>query len=763
MPLLRRLSPALVWALIASASASADDALNTSGARVYKQACARCHGENGEGTKKHFPHPLAGEKSAENLLAYIAKEMPEDRPGSLSVSDAKAVSTFVYTTFYSKAARIRNAPPRIELSRLTVRQYRNSVADLIGSFRNAPQWGEIRGLRGEYFNSREFQSSKLLIDRTEPEVKFDFGTEGPEPEKFDSFQFSIRYSGSVMAPESGEYDFIVRTDHALRLWVNDDKTPLIDAWVKSGKDTEFRGTITLLAGRAYPIKLEFSKAKQGVDDSKKAKKPPPTPAFIELLWKRPRQVAEMIPSRYLAPTRFPESFVVTTPFPPDDRSVGWERGTSISKAWDQATTDAAIETASYVVSRFNEFSGRGGRTVKAQEFCQKFAERAFRRPLTPELKKAFIEQQFADGRDVDLAVKRVVLMVLKSPRFLYREVGHKPDAYDVASRLSFGLWDSLPDRELLEAAAKGKLSTRDEVVKQAERMLNDLRARAKMREFLLTWLKVDPAPDLAKTPGRFPGFDAATVADLRASLELFLNDVMWSESSDFQQLLLADSLFLNGRLAKLYGIELPAGTPFQKVSMGAKERAGVLTHPYLMATFAYSATSSPIHRGVFLARSVLGQALRPPPEAFAPLAPELAPELTTRERISLQTKPQACQSCHNMINPLGFTLENYDAVGRFRKDENGKPIDSTGGYHTRSGAEVKFANVRDLATFLANSPEVHDAFVEQVFHHLVQQPVRAYGASKPDELRRAFEKSGFNIRKLMVEIMAAAALQGNTK
>lgn len=758
MLITRRLNLLVVCALLSSASARGDDALNKAGQQVFKQKCARCHGENGEGTKKHFPHPLAGEKSRENLLAYIAQEMPEDRPGSLSDADAKAISKFVYETYYSKAARIRNAPPRIELSRLTVRQYRNAVADLIGSFRNAPQWGEIRGLRGEYFNSREFQSSKRLIDRTDPEVKFDFGTKGPEPEKFDSFQFSIRYSGSVMAPESGEYDFIVRTDHALRLWVNDDKTPLIDAWVKSGKDTEFRGTITLLAGRAYPIKLEFSKAKQGVDDSKKAKKPPPTPAFIELLWKRPRQVIEIIPSRFLTPTRFPESFVVTTPFPPDDRSVGWERGTSISKAWDQATTDAAIETASYVVSRLNEFSGRGGRSVKAQEFCQKFAERAFRRPLTPEQKKTFIEQQFADGRDVDLAVKRVVLLILKSPRFLYREVGHKPDAYDVASRLSFGLWDSLPDRELLEAAAKGKLSTRDEVVKQAERMLNDLRARAKMREFLLTWLKVDPAPDLAKTPGRFPGFDAATAADLRISLELFLDEVVWSESSDFRQLLLADSLFLNGRLATLYGIDLPADAPFQKVSMDPKERVGVLTHPYLMATFAYSATSSPIHRGVFLARSVLGQALRPPPEAFAPLAPELAPEMTTRERISLQTKPQACQSCHNMINPLGFTLENYDAVGRFRKDENGKPIDSTGGYHTRSGAEVKFANVRDLATFLANSPEVHDAFVEQVFHHLVQQPVRAYGASKPAELRQAFERNRYNIRKLMIEIIATTSL-----
>src|SRR5262249_47038177 len=149
--------------------------------------------------------------------------------------------------------------------------------------------------------------------------------------------------------------------------------------------------------------------------------------------------------------------------------------------------------------------------------------------------------------------------------------------------------------------------------------------------------------------------------------------------------------------------------------------------PYLMATFAYTEASSPIHRGVFLARSVLGLGLRPPPEAFTPLPEDLHPDLTTRERITLQTKPQACQSCHGVINPLGFTLENFDAVGRYRDQEKGRPINATGGYQTRTGEVLKFAGPRDLARFLASSEEVHEAFVEQMFHHLVRQPVRAYG------------------------------------
>jgi len=140
------------------------------------------------------------------------------------------------------------------------------------------------------------------------------------------------------------------------------------------------------------------------------------------------------------------------------------------------------------------------------------------------------------------------------------------------------------------------------------------RARAKVREFLLQWLKVEHSPDLAKDPKQFPDFDKALASDLRTSLELFLDDVVWGDSSDFRQLLLADSLFLNGRLAKFYGVDLPADAPFQKVTHEPRERAGVLSHPYLMATFAYTSTSSPIHRGVFVARSVLGRSLRPPPQ-----------------------------------------------------------------------------------------------------------------------------------------------------
>jgi hypothetical protein len=280
-----------------------------------------------------------------------------------------------------------------------------------------------------------------------------------------------------------------------------------------------------------------------------------------------------------------------------------------------------------------------------------------------------------------------------------------------------------------------------------------------LREFLLHWLKIDQVADIAKDPKRFPGFDAAMVSDLRTSLELFLDDVVWSESGDFRRLLLSDETYLNGRLARFYGANLPVDAGFQKVKLNAQERAGVLTHPYQMTRFAYTAENSPIHRGVFVARGVLGVTLRPPPEAFTPLAAELHPSLTTRERVTLQTKPDNCISCHGVINPLGFTLEHFDAVGRYREKDNGRPINAVGSYQTRSGQKVAFNGVRDLARFLASSEEVHTAFVEQLFHHLVQQSIRAYGPRTSQDLRASFTATGYNIRRLVVEVMATAALQ----
>jgi mono/diheme cytochrome c family protein len=754
----------LVLALLLALPPCAAATEGRTGEQIFQQQCASCHGKNGEGTGEEYPHALSGKKSVDELAKFIAKSMPKNAKVKCSGEDAQKVAAYIFDAFYSKAAQERNKPARIELSHLTVRQYRNAVADLIGSFRPQASAVSNHGLRGTYFKSYGFRPTNRVFQRIDPVIRFDFGEASPGREAIEPDRFSMRWEGSVIAPETGEYEFIVRTEHATRLWINDLKQPLIDAFVKSGQGNEHRSSILLLSGRAYLLKLEFAKGKQGEpDNKKKQEKPPPVKASIALEWKVPNRAVETIPERCLRVAQGPEVFVYPTAFPADDRSMGYERGTSVSKAWDQATTEAAIASADYVVRHLGELAETPPESQDRQrlrEFCLRFVERAFRRPLTEEQKKLYVDRQLGSGGDFSAAVKRIVLLTLKSPRFLYHEIEPEEDAYDTAARLAFALWDSLPDQELLRAAATGQLTTREQVTYQAERMLADQRARAKVRQFLFRWLKVDQPPDLSKDPKSFPGFDASVASQLRTSLELFLDDVVWSDASDFRQLLLAGSVYLNGTLARFYGMDLPADAPFQNVALNAGDRAGVLTHPYLMAAFSHTQASSPIHRGVFLARNILGVSLRPPPDAFTPLSPELHPQLTTRERVTLQTSPQNCMTCHGVINPLGYTMEHFDAVGRFRAKEKDKPIDATGKYRTRDGKEVQFSGVRELATFLAGSQEVQETFVQKLFQDMTNQPIRAYGPRKVQVLRESFAQSGYNVRKLVIDIAVESALIG---
>ena len=745
----RFLLPAAVACLMLTVSGQAAEERN--GGAIYHEMCASCHGANGEGVRDAYANPLTGDRSIGELAKYIDQTMPEGEPEKLNAADSEKVAGFIHETFYSPTAQARNKPARVELSRLTNRQYRLAVADVLESFRWSNRMGDKPGVKGEYYTSRRTNKENRKIERVDPGIQFQFGETGPDKDQIEPKEYFIRWLGGLYAPVTGDYEFVVRSENGVRLWVNDQwGKAVLDAGVKSGNDTEFRTTMFLVGGRVYPMRLEHHKAEKETSGS------------VALLWKPPQQAEEVIPARYFTPEGFAESCIVTTPFPPDDRSTGYERGTTISKAWDEATTNAALEVAAYVVSEVDQLAKTKPedeqRLDKIKEFCRQFARRAYRRPIADEELKLLVDQQFEQSPHPDVAVQRSILLTLKSPRFLYREIEGSNDPYNVASRLSFALWDSIPDNELLEAAKRDQLKTTDQLRYHAERMSRNLKAESKLREFLYQWLKVDHLHDLAKDTQLFPEFTAIIQADLRTSLDLFLDEVIRSEGADFRQFLLSDSLYLNGRMAKFYGAELPLEADFQKVAFEPQSRAGLLSHPFLMAGFAYHGTSSPIHRGVWIARSLLGRTLRSPPIAVAPLAPDLHADLTTRERVQLQTSPALCQSCHSMINPLGYSLEHFDAVGRFRGEEKGKSVDSQGVYITRSGQEIKFNGARQLAEFLASDSETHAAFTEQLFQYLVKQPILAFGPEIRGELTGHFVGNGFNIRRLMSEVAVRSAL-----
>ncbi len=748
-----------VWLLLMASSGQAADA--PVGETIYQRHCVRCHGINGGGSTEHYPKALTGDRGIDELGQYIGKEMPPDQPGLLKANEAEQVARYIHGAFYSAEAQLRLHPPRIETTRLTGRQYAQTIADLMVAFYGPPARSNDRGLKGNYTTVNKNGDGKQVFERLDPQISFDFKDGSPKQGEFDPAEFAISWNGSIRAPLTGDYEFTVRSPNSFKLHVNDRKTALIDAWIQSGDQTEFRGTVRLLAGRDYPVQLFFTKAGQGVKKPEELRKKI-APASITLSWKPPGRNQEIIPTSNLSPAEPRETLVVRTPFPPDDRSTGIERGTSVSTEWDQAATDAAIEAVDFVISHIGDLSGFAEIEKKHEgtlkEFCGRFAERAFRRPLTKEQRALYIDRPFASAPDVASAVERVVLLVLKSPRFLYTQLpGTGVDSYGVAERLSFTLWDSLPDDTLLNAAATGKLKTRAQIAEQARRMCNDPRFENKMREFFVQWLKVDHAPALRKDPLEFPDFSGAVAADLKTSLDLFLEDLLHEPAMDFRRFLTADFLYLNAKLAPLYGAQGVAGDSFQKVTIKSEDRAGLLTHPYIMAVFADTRSTSPIRRGVFLARSVLGRTLNPPPDAVTPVPPDLHPKLTTRERTVLQTGAKSCQSCHGLINPLGFTLERYDALGRLHATENGKPIDANGSYQSRGGQSVALNGAKELSRFLVDSDEVQTALIEKLFYFSTMQPIRAHGPDALPNLKRDFLAGDRDLRRLMASMATLAA------
>jgi|SRR6056297_64833 len=729
------------------------------GQAIYAAKCASCHGEHGEGQADEYAQPLAGDWALSKLTGVIARTMPEGEPDTCVEEDAAAVAQYVYDTFYSPTAQLRNAPPTVELSRLTAAQYRNSVADLTRSLTGQGGSSDERGAKVEYFQSKNFDRKHLKLERLEPSIDFQFGTKSPIEGQPEGEAFSMSISSSLHAPETGTYQFILRSPNAAVLRFNDQPEPLIDAKIKSGDQIEYSATVFLLAGRRYPFRMEYYRGEFG---SKKVGKIGGKEASLQLLWRRPSRLAEVIPNRYLEPVWFPRQLTVTVPFPPDDSSVGYARGITVSRAWDEATTDAALEVGNFLADHLDAYaktkSAAKDREAKILAMCETIVQYALRHPLSDAERQRYINRHFEAAESLEQAVRRVVLVALKSPHFLYPDlpIENASDsqrvAYQRANRLALALWDSVPDDSLFTAAGKDWLESDQQLRNSAERMVEDPRSKAKVHEFLHHWLRVNESSEMTKDSQAYPDFTPEIVSDLRESLDLFLDDVVWSEESDYRQLLTDQRIYLNPRLAAFYGVEMERGVGFQDVSLPTERSAGVLSHPLLMAGFAYSSATSPIHRGVFLARSVLGRSLRPPPIAVAPLSPDLHADLSTRQRVTLQTQPAACVSCHELINPLGFAFEQFDAVGRFRKDERGKPIDASGVYLTRGGDEVAFEGVRELADFLSDSQEAHESFVSHLFEHVTKQPIAAYGTDRLPLLTSQFVDSGFNIRKLLVEI-----------
>lgn len=351
----------------------------------------------------------------------------------------------------------------------------------------------------------------------------------------------------------------------------------------------------------------------------------------------------------------------------------------------------------------------------AKQILSTLMRRAYRRPVN-DADLARPMEFFRDGRkeaNFDAGIEAALSAVLVSREFLFR-VEQEPKGLagkspyritdlELASRLSFFLWSSVPDDELLDVAARGQLNQPDVLAKQTRRMLADPRSRSLVSNFASQWLHLRNLDSITPDGRLFPDFDDNLRQAMRRETELLFEEVLRDDRSVLD-LLRTDHTFLNERLAKHYGIPNIYGPRFRRVALGPETpRGGLLRHASVLTVTSYATRTSPVIRGNWILGTLLGTAPPPPPPNVPALEDNaVSASLPVRERLAQHRANAACASCHDLMDPVGFALENFDALGRWRTLDEGKPVDASGGFP--DGA--KFIGVAGLEQALLNRPEL---------------------------------------------------------
>jgi len=405
----------------------------------------------------------------------------------------------------------------------------------------------------------------------------------------------------------------------------------------------------------------------------------------------------------------------------------------------------------------------GGEDACARTFISAFGAKAFRHPLSAG-ESARLFAAFDAGRkltDFKTGIQLVIETALQSPEFLYRvefgaapQAGQavvKPTSFEMASRLSYLLWQSMPDDVLRAAAQQDKLTTSDAILAQVDRMVKDPKARAVVAHFNELWFHLDEYDGLEKDTSIFPTFAPEIAILMAEETHRFLDHVIWDGAGDVGAILTAPYTFLNARLASYYGVSGVAGDAFVRVNLDPAQRSGLLTQGGLLSALAKSNQTTPVHRGKFVREQLLCDELPRPPPDISIKPPELSSALAARERFAEHSANAACSACHQLMDPIGLTFENYDGAGRFRTTAHNRAIDVSGEV-VRSDVPGSFQGLTGLAQKLASSQKVKSCMARSWFRY-------AYGRAETDAdacalalVEQKFKESGYKITSLIVAL-----------
>lgn len=401
-----------------------------------------------------------------------------------------------------------------------------------------------------------------------------------------------------------------------------------------------------------------------------------------------------------------------------------------------------------------------GEDVCAKTFIADFGRKAFRRTLTEAESTAFygVYQAGKEGTGHADGLKAVIEMALQSPQFLYRiELGTsvagqtvlRPTSVEMATRLSYLLWGSMPDVPLLDLAAAGQLETKEQVRAQAELMLQDERARDVVRYFTTTLYGIAGLDGLERDAATFPTYSRSLGPLFRQETEHFIEDVVFNGAGDFATLFNASFSFVNGPLAAFYGIPGVTGDQFQRVERNPAQRIGLLSHASVLASTTPGSRNDPVVRGKFIFEELFCGHVPNPPPGLVVKEPPPDPTRTTRERFAAHRDQEACKGCHTMLDPIGYGLENFDGVGLWRDTENGKPIDATGVLPELDVAGP-FNGPIELAQKIASSQDARTCFSKKWLSFAYGRVLSDADVCTQAQLENAFRESGGNVKALLL-------------
>jgi hypothetical protein len=411
----------------------------------------------------------------------------------------------------------------------------------------------------------------------------------------------------------------------------------------------------------------------------------------------------------------------------------------------------------------------GDEEACARRILSTLMRRAYRRPVgDADLKKPMelFRQARAEG-DFDAGIEMALSVVLVSPHFLLRVEPDPPgiapnSAYRIsdlqlASRLSFFLWGSIPDDELLDAAERGDLSQPEVLERQVRRMLADLRSQSLVSNFASQWLQLRKLESITPDLRLFPDFDDNLRQAFRRETELHFEGIV-REDRSVLELLKSDHTFLNERLAKHYGIPNVYGSRFRRVDVGGDAvRGGLLRQGSVLMATSYATRTSPVIRGKWILENILGTPPPPPlPNVPALKDNTVSASLSVRERLAEHRHQEPCASCHKLMDPVGFALENFDAVGRWRAMEEGKPLDATGGLPDGS----RFEGVDGLEHALLKRPELFvGTLTEKLLTFALGRGMESYDAPAVRKIVRDARATDYRFSSLILGIVTSTPFQ----